>query len=640
MQKHFNLILLNRMAVRKTAHEPPLFSDNFDKNQEDSDVDSSDNASGQTSDDDEDREGPDTFEQFKEDDLIFRTLTTLIQKLSASTRKQTEFNLMSYEVSRNTKALSKFSFLMVRDAEVVASSPIGKNGIAVTHSPTTECVFSRNPRNKDNPPSDQHGELWIVGPGEVLFDMKELSENELLIHYWYGFTISTTIDSLANHLRSLSWENHVHFYALLVQKHLEGLRKKDPAEVARTKYNLVSYTHISTVAKNYRRLCLRKCSRTRNFFDTWIDEKVTCGLKSEKELRNDLDLPYGTGLCLSSFLNRNDRIILLKHAPQLLQFPNVRYHLYTLLEDEHCNTPLDETLFLSTMVALWELLVGLLKKFQQSSLFIMKNYPIGGEKVPDESTLDPLKEDIIRVHAVMDHLLFSSKFLGWFLKKIVSKHLLPLTTPTFFVEHNPSLDGDATSGPSLADDATSDEDLEDMDVFQDEKSSYIFDEALQKVWDWLRLSFCPLHYLNAFLKECLKRPNGALRVMVVATPRSDSLLKDWKEVVVKIFPNDFETLPSTSAPTSPTGLSPPSMERQGVTGLSVLETLHGQGAKEKARNGGKLSWLSFLSNSKRLLFLGCRHAEALLATIILLQHRPDLDEGVSTVLFLILPVVR
>lgn len=93
---------------------------------------------------------PDTLEQFLDDDLTFRTVTTLIQRLRSSTRKQLDFDFTTYKVTNNTKALSKFSFLLVRDAEVVAASPLGIHGIAVTHSmPYTEFVLSRNPRTKD-----------------------------------------------------------------------------------------------------------------------------------------------------------------------------------------------------------------------------------------------------------------------------------------------------------------------------------------------------------------------------------------------------------------------------------------------------------------------------------------------------------
>lgn len=413
-----------------------------------------------------------------------------------------------------------------------------------------------------------------------------------------------------------------------MHQYLDALIAKNQTVYLKTRMNIVSYTQISAATKNYRRFCLRKCSRTRRFLDMVLDERVTHGLRGVRELPEDLTLPHGTEYCIASILDQTDRANLLEHAPKLVkghklpmvtsQSSNARSHLYWLLEEKNCNNPLGEKLFLSAMVALWELFVSLLRVFQRSSFSIMKNYPLGGNKVPNDAKLEELEQDITRVHALMDRLLFSSKFLSWFLEKIVSPHLLPLIEPAVAEHH-----------PSLPDDATADAELNDMEAYHEEDQSRVKDQPkfedarLRKVWDWLRLSFCSTHYLNSFVQECFRRPNGTLKVKVVSTPQSDSHLKPWKEVMRKLFLTDFEIAPSN--PPS-TGLS--AGEGSGPVRLSILETLHRQGELEKARNNGKLSSLRFLEDMP-LSFLGCRHAEALLAIVILLQKRPDLDEGVN-----------
>lgn len=94
----------------------------------------------------------DTVEDFLRDDMHLRTLTTLIQNLRNSAKVRVKHEFTDHPIPRKTKATCKWSFLLVRDSEVVAASPTkAANEIVITQTIpiTDETKGKANPSDGD-----------------------------------------------------------------------------------------------------------------------------------------------------------------------------------------------------------------------------------------------------------------------------------------------------------------------------------------------------------------------------------------------------------------------------------------------------------------------------------------------------------
>ncbi|RPA81194.1 hypothetical protein BJ508DRAFT_414867 [Ascobolus immersus RN42] len=579
----------------------------------------------------------DSNEEFQKDDQMFRAISSTIWRIQTSTgRKLLPEAGVPASKKGWSKALHMLSFILVQHAEIVACAPIrtelGEMEIAVTMLEDEARVFAisqkqkRKTSNRESSASGSTRKLFLSPPSTT--DPLPLPSDgdgflDLLLNVW-----------------PQSWEAYVDTVGRIIAAMIANPQNESALRILRL------FVLIFTSHKNYLRFAKPKT----NFLDLFVVPKNRGAIfiahgrfvnfESRYELTKKYVYPYGLRVGASeaafsdilstadvanllSLKDDQEILTLLSNLPARVEASQKKLTFLAYLEapDIDVNAVLPLETMISLLGCYHELIGTLLTRLKElyESFFAApaRAHAFGDpQKVPTKKKLAKFLRQYKLLYGFFHTALYQSRLLRWFVT-VFTAYLVEDEEVTAFVSKG--TDQDDLDEEEVASDGEESEDvaseveteLTQLDGdFPKLPTTQQLSSVVRAKWNWFLLSFSTLRYVDALANVLRHQEPHQIQLKIVLARPSDAIMAGWKIVL-----EDACDL---------INFEPGSTEISYNEALEVITSL----VEHEQRVGG--AWLSvFTEFPKRSFtesFTGCVHPEVVLAVIILLQNKPDLDE--------------